>query len=330
MKKKVLVTGGTGYIGSHCVIKLIANNFIPIIVDNFCNSYVSVIKNLKKITGQSIQYYNFDLRNYLKLKSVFEKHKFDHVIHFAGLKSVAESSQDPLLYFNNNILSSISLLECMKKNNLFKLIFSSSACVYNAHEPVPWSEDTKVGETTNPYGTSKYIIERILKDLAKSDSRWRIGIARYFNPIGNHSSGIIKDSPNGIPNNLMPYICKVVEGKLPHLNIFGNDYKTKDGTGIRDYIHVEDLADAHVVMLKKFNKIKNFEIFNIGSGKGYSVMEVIKKLETIKKIQIPYEIKKRRKGDIAISVTKKDKIKKILGWKPKYSLTKSLNQLHLK
>ena len=327
MKKKILVTGGAGYIGSHCIVKLIENNFIPIIIDNFCNSSIQVIKNLKKITRKNIEYYNFDLRNQLKLKSVFNQHKFDYVIHFAGLKSVAESSKDPLLYFNNNISSSISLLELMKEYRIFKIIFSSSACVYNDDEALPWSENTKVGKTTNPYATSKYIIERILMDIAKSDPRWQIGIARYFNPIGNHSSGLIKDNPSGVPNNLMPYVCKVVERKLPYLNIFGNDYKTKDGTAIRDYIHVEDLANAHLEMLKKFNKIKNYEIFNIGSGKGYGVMEVVKKLETIKKIQIPYKIKKRRKGDVAISVTKNTKIKKILGWKPKYSLNETLRLL---
>lgn len=327
MKKKILVTGGAGYIGSHCVVKLLENNFIPIIIDNFCNSSTKVIKNLKEITGKSIKYYNFDLRNHSKLNDIFKNNKIDSVIHFAGLKSGAESIQDPLLYFNNNISSSISLLKCMNKNNIFKIIFSSSACVYNANELTPLTEKARTGECSNPYGTSKYIIERILIDLSKTDPRWQIVIARYFNPIGNHSSGLIKDNPNGIPNNLIPYICKVVEGKLPYLNIFGNDYKTKDGTGIRDYIYVEDLADAHVVMLKKFNKIKNLEIFNIGSSNGFSVMEIVKKFEEIKKIKIPYKIKKRRKGDVAISYTKNDKIKKILGWKPKYSLKDAIDNL---
>lgn len=327
MKKKVLVTGGTGYIGSHCVVKLIENNFIPIIIDNFCNSSIQVIKNIKKITGQNIIYYKLDLRDHLKLKNVFIRNKIHAVIHFAGLKSLKESVDNPLLYFNNNISSTISLLQCMKENRIFKIVFSSSACVYNSNESTPWTEKTKTGESNNPYGSSKYIIERILKDLSKFDSSWKIAIARYFNPIGNHPSGLIRDNPRGIPNNLMPYIVKVAEGKLPYLNIYGTNYKTKDGTGIRDYVHVEDLVEAHVLMLKQFNKIKNYEIFNIGSGKGFSVKEIVKKFEKIKKIKIPYKIKKRRKGDVAISFAKNDKIKKILGWKPKYSITKLLTNL---
>jgi len=326
-KNKILVTGGAGYIGSHCIIALIDSGFDPIIVDNFSNSSKSVLQKLNQITKSKIKYYNFDLREKSKLNKVFKKHLFQTVIHFAGLKSVVESSQDPLLYFNNNLSSSISLLECMKENKVFKLIFSSSACVYNANEPLPWSEKTKTGETTNPYGTSKYIIERILIDLAKSDPKWRIGIARYFNPIGNHSSGLIGDNPKGVPNNLVPYITKVIQGNLPYLNIYGNDYKTKDGTAVRDYIHVMDLADAHTNILKNFKNIKGYEIYNFGSGNGETVLDITKCFETILQKKIPFKYQKRRAGDIDKSYTINTKSFKELKWKAKRTNEQAIKDL---
>ena len=332
--KKILVTGGAGYIGSHCIIALIASGYQPIVIDNFSNSSKSVFQKLKHITKKKIKYYHFDLRDKKKLERIFKQHSFHAVIHFAGLKSVAESSQDPLLYFNNNIVSSISLLECMKKNKVFKLIFSSSACVYNANEPLPWSETTKVGKTTNPYGTSKYIIERILMDVAKSDLKWQIGIARYFNPIGNHSSGLIGDNPKGIPNNLVPYITKVIKGELPYLNIFGNNYKTKDGTAVRDYIHVMNLADAHINILKNFKNIKGYEIYNFGSGKGETVLSVKNCFDSILQKKIPFRYKKRRLGDAQASFTQNIKSLKDLNWRVNRDISQAvkdvLKYIHVK
>jgi len=336
-KSKILVTGGAGYIGSHCLVALIECGFHPIVIDNFCNSSKLVFDQIKKINKKSIKYYNFDIRDKKKLELVFKKHNFLSVIHFAGLKSVLESSEDPLKYFNNNILSSISLFECMKKYEVFELIFSSSACVYNSNEPLPWSETTKAGDTTNPYGASKYIIERILMDLSKSDKRWKIGIARYFNPISNHSSGLIGEDPQGIPNNLIPYITKVIRKELPYLNIYGDDYETKDGTGIRDYIHVTDLAEGHVKLLKYLTKINGFEIFNFGSGNGYSVKDILKTFQKYKNIKIPFKIKARRKGDLSVYYTTNLKAKNILNWKPKNDinlmvkdLCKFINNLYAK
>ena len=326
--KKILVTGGAGYIGSHCIIALIESGYQPIVIDNFCSSSKSVFQKLEQITKEKIKYYHFDLRDKKKLNHIFKQYSFQSVIHFAGLKSVSESSKDPLLYFNNNISSSISLLECMKENKVFKLIFSSSACVYNDDEPLPWSETTKAGKTTNPYGTSKYIIERILMDVAKSDPKWQIGIARYFNPIGNHSSGLIGDNPKGVPNNLVPYITKVIKGELPYLNIYGNDYKTKDGTGVRDYIHVMDLADAHIKILKNFKNIKDCEIYNFGSGKGYSVKDIIHAFETNNKITIPRKIKDKRNGDLAVYYTRNKKAKSKLNFKIKRDLKQIVKDVY--
>jgi UDP-glucose 4-epimerase len=326
-KSNILVTGGAGYIGSHCIISLIKHGYNPIVIDNFCNSSKFIIYQIQKITKKNIKYYNFDVRNKKKLELVFKKHNFLSVIHFVGLKSVLESSKDPLKYFDNNILSSISLFECMKKYEVFKLIFSSSACVYNSNESLPWSETTKTGDTTNPYGTSKYIIERILMDLSKSDKRWKIGIARYFNPISNHFSGLIGENPKGIPNNLIPYITKVIRKDLPYLNIYGDDYKTKDGTGVRDYIHVMDLAEGHVKLLKYLAKIKGFEIFNFGSGNGYSVKNILNKFQKEKNIKIPFKIKSKRKGDLPIYYTSNKKAKKLLNWKPKNNLNTMIKDL---
>ena len=322
--KNIILTGGAGYIGSHCVITLIKNNFNPIIVDNFSNSHISIIKKLEKIVKRRIVAHNVDLRDKKKLKSIFKKQKNYAVIHCAGLKSVNESTEKPIDYFSNNIGSTLSLLECMKENNLFKIIFSSSATVYNDNQSLPLKENSETGNTKNPYGRSKYIIENILIDLAKFDPRWSIRIARYFNPISNHSSGFIKENPKGIPNNLVPLIIKVAKKELPFLNIFGKSFKTKDGTGIRDYIHVMDLAEGHVAMLRENRLTKGLKIYNFGTGKGSSVLEVVNTFIRQTGISVPYKFTKKRPGDVASSICDCKKAYKDLNWKAKYDLDKSM------
>ncbi len=322
--KNIFITGGAGYIGSHCVISLIKNGYNPIILDNFSNSHQSIIKDLETITNKKIIFYNIDIRNKKKLGSIIKKHSCYAVIHCAGFKSVVESIQKPLYYFDNNILSTLSLLECMKENNIFKFIFSSSANVYKNNPILPLKETSDIGNIKNPYGNTKYIIERILVDLAKSDTRWSIRIARYFNPISNHSSGLIKENPKGIPNNLVPSIIKVAQNKLPLLKIFGKNYKTKDGTGIRDYIHVMDLAEGHVAMIKNNRMKKGLKIYNFGTGKGSSVMEVIKLFEKQTGITISFKFTKRRKGDVSASFCSPKKAYKELNWRHKYSLKQAM------
>ena len=264
--KNIFITGGAGYIGSHCVISLSKSGYRPIILDNFSNSNKSVIKKLEKITKKKIIFYEVDLRNKKKLNVIFKKHPCHALIHCAGFKSVGESIHNPIKYFNNNIISAITLFECMQENNIFKIIFSSSASIYKDNQVLPLSENSKTGDTTNPYANTKYIIERILTDLTTTDKRWSVRIARYFNPISNHSSGIIKEDPKGIPNNLVPCIIKVAQKKIKLLKIFGKNYKTKDGTGIRDYIHVVDLANGHVAMLKNNRMKPGLKIYNFGTG----------------------------------------------------------------
>jgi UDP-glucose 4-epimerase len=320
----IFVTGGAGYIGSHCVISLIKNGFTPIILDNFSNSHQSIIKKIETITKKKITFYNIDLNNRKKLKIIFEKHNCNCVIHCAGLKVVSESIQNPISYFDNNIGSTLSLLDCMKEKNIFKLIFSSSASVYNTKESLPLKETSSTGNTENPYGKSKYIIEEILIDLAKFDFRWNISIARYFNPISNHSSGLIKENSKGIPNNLVPYIIKVAQKKLPFLKIFGKNYKTKDGTGVRDFIHVMDLADGHIAMIKNNRIKKGLKIYNFGSGKGSSILDVIKSFEQQTGYIVPFKFTKKRKGDAAISICCPKKALKELNWNTKYDLKKAM------
>ena len=322
--KNIFITGGAGYIGSHCAVSLVKNGFNPIIIDNFSNSHKGILKNLEIITDKKITFYNIDIRDKKKLKLIIKKHSCYAVIHCAGFKSVAESFQKPTHYFDNNIGSTLSLLECMSENNVFKLIFSSSAAVYNDKQPLPLRETAKIGNIKNPYGNSKYIIERILMDLANYDKRWSIRIARYFNPISNHSSGLIKENPKGIPNNLFPSIIKVVQKKFYELKIYGNNYKTKDGTGIRDYIHVMDLADGHVAMIKKNRLKKGLKIYNFGTGKGTSVLEAIKVFEKKTGISIPFKFVKRRKGDAAESFCSPKKALKELNWKNKYDLKQAV------
>jgi UDP-glucose 4-epimerase len=322
--KNIFITGGAGYIGSHCVVSLVKSGYNPIILDNFSTSHQSVVKNLEIITDKKIIFYNIDIKDKKKLKSIFRKHTCYAVIHCAGFKSVAESVQKPIHYFDNNIGTTLSLLECMRERNVFRLIFSSSAAVYEENQSLPLEETAKIGNINNPYGSTKYIIERILMDLVKSDNRWSIRIARYFNPISNHSSGLIKENPKGIPNNLVPCIIKVAQKKVSVLKIFGKNYKTKDGTGVRDYIHVMDLADGHIAMIKNNRLKKGLKIYNFGTGKGSSVLDVIKVFKQQTGIPVSLKFVKKRKGDVAASFCSPKKAFKDLNWKSKFDLKQAM------
>lgn len=318
----VLVTGGLGYIGSHTVIELINNGYEVIIVDNLVNSKMEVLNRLKKITGVTPKFYLQDVCDKSGLKEIFKKEKIEAVIHFAGLKAVGESVSVPLKYYRNNIDSTLTLLEVMNEFNVNKIVFSSSATVYGTPKKVPITEKMPVGNTTNPYGTTKLFIEHILQDTHEANKDLSVVILRYFNPIGAHESGLIGEDPNGIPNNLMPYISQVAINKLPSLGVYGNDYKTIDGTGVRDYIHVVDLATGHIAALKKLEKKDGLFIYNLGTGKGTSVMELIKAFEEANNIKIPYKVLQRRPGDIDESYANCKKAEKELHWKAK----KDINQ----
>lgn len=316
----ILVTGGAGYIGSHTVVELLNEGEKVIVVDNFVNSKPEALKAIKKITGKDFEFYEVDLRNEEELENVFEENKdITAVIHFAGLKAVGESVEKPLEYYDNNINGTLVLLELMQKHNVKKIIFSSSATVYGDPATVPIKEDFPLS-ATNPYGQTKLMIEQILKDLYISDNNWSIILLRYFNPIGAHESGLIGESPNGIPNNLMPYINQVALGKLDHLNVFGNDYPTHDGTGVRDYIHVVDLAKGHLKALKRADKMTGVEEYNLGTGKGYSVLDIVKNFEKATGQKIKYEITARRPGDIAECYADPTKAEKMLDWKAEKDL----------
>ena len=318
--KMILITGGAGYIGSHTLIELHNAGYNFIVYDNFCNSSQEAIKRVSKIIKKDIVFKEGDIRDSKKLKEVFTKYNIDSVIHFAGLKAVGESVKNPLSYYDNNVIGTIKLLEVMKEFNCKKIVFSSSATVYNEVDTkkfTPLKESSPTGKTTNPYGSSKYMIEEILKDLFKSDNTFKIAILRYFNPIGAHESGTIGEDPNEIPNNLMPFISQVAVGKKEFLNVFGNDYDTEDGTGVRDYIHVVDLAKAHVKAMDYLNSllINNKPlIVNIGTGLGSSVLEMIKAFEKVSNKKIPYKITQRRAGDIAKYYADSSYAKEILGW----------------
>lgn len=294
----ILVTGGTGYIGSHTVVNLLDRGYDVVIVDNYCNSKPEVLERIYKITGKRPRFYELSVQDEPKLREVFEKEKITDVIHFAGLKSVAESVQKPELYVSNNVGSSKVLLKLMKEYKVHNIVFSSSATVYGVPDHVPLKEDDKVGGCTNPYGQTKLDIEYILKDYAKENPDANIAILRYFNPIGAHPSGLIGEDPNGIPNNLMPYITQVAVGKRDHLNVYGNDYKTVDGTGVRDYIHVVDLAYGHLCALRKLEEKPGLVIYNLGTGRGTSVLELVHAFEKVNNIKIPYVICPRRPGDV--------------------------------
>lgn len=317
---KILVTGGTGYIGSHTVVELLNRNYEVVIIDNLSNSKEIVVDRIEKITGKRPIFYRGDIRNKEDLELIFKAHKIDAVINFAGLKAVGESIKMPLEYYENNINGTLVLLDVMRKNNVFNFIFSSSATVYGDPLSVPVDETFPVGGTTNPYGTTKLYIEQILKDLYASDNRFNIAILRYFNPIGAHKSGLIGEDPNGIPNNLAPYITQVMIGKRECLNIFGDDYDTPDGTCIRDYIHVCDLAVGHVCALNKLNENPGIVIYNLGTGKGSSVFDVLHAFEKAYGKPIPYKIAPRREGDVRANYTKVDKALNEIGFKAQYNI----------
>ena len=317
----VLLPGGAGFIGSHTAVELLNAGKEIIIIDNFSNSKPEVLESIKKITGKDIKYYEMEYLDGEKLEEVFEENNIEAVLNFAGFKAVGESVKKPIEYYKNNISGALVLLETMKKHNVKKFIFSSSATVYGEPEKVPITEEFKTGGTTNPYGTTKLFIEQILKDIYASDNSWDICILRYFNPVGAHESGLIGEEPQGIPNNLMPYIVRVANGELKELSVFGNDYNTPDGTGVRDYIHVVDLAKGHVKALEKLDRKQNgLYIYNLGTGKGYSVLDMVKAFEKATGKKVPYKIAPRREGDIATCYAEPKKAKEELGWQAEKTL----------
>ena len=322
----ILVTGGAGYIGSHTVVELLNEGKEAIIIDNFSNSKPSVLEAIRKITNRDFKFYEIDYLDRKALEKVFEENNIEAVLNFAGYKAVGESVRKPLEYYENNISGAIVLLETMKKYNVKKFIFSSSATVYGDPEIIPITEECKTGGTTNPYGTTKLFIEQILKDLYNSDNEWDIAILRYFNPVGAHESGLIGEEPQGIPNNLMPYIVRVASGELEQLSVFGNDYNTPDGTGVRDYIHVVDLAKGHIKALEKLEKEqKGIYIYNLGTGIGYSVLDMVKAFEKTTGKEINYKIVDRRPGDIATCYSNPQKAKNELGWEANKTLQDMCN-----
>lgn len=316
----ILVTGGAGYIGSHTVIELLENNYEVVILDNLVNSSEKVLERLKKITGKDIPFVKADILDRDALNEVFDNYKIDAVIHFAGLKAVGESVSKPWEYYNNNIAGTLVLLDVMKSHGVKNIIFSSSATVYGDPAFIPITEECPKGTCTNPYGWTKSMLEQILSDIQKADASWNVILLRYFNPIGAHKSGLIGENPNGIPNNLMPYVTQVAVGKLKELGVFGNDYDTPDGTGVRDYIHVLDLASGHVAALNKIKENCGLKIYNLGTGNGYSVLDIVKNFEEATGVKIPYSIKARRPGDIATCYASADLAKKELGWEAKYGI----------
>lgn len=316
----ILVTGGAGYIGSHTVIELQNAGYDVVVMDNLSNSSEVALERVQEITGKPLTFYKADILDREATEEIFSKEKIEAVIHFAGLKAVGESVQKPWEYYNNNITGTLILLDVMRKHNVKNIIFSSSATVYGEPEKVPVTEETPKGSCTNPYGWTKSMLEQILTDIQKADPSWNVILLRYFNPIGAHKSGKIGENPNGIPNNLMPYITQVAVGKLPKLGVFGNDYPTPDGTCIRDYIHVLDLATGHVKALKRLKKNAGLDIYNLGTGIGYSVLDVIHNFEAATGITIPFEFKPRRAGDIPVNYSNADKAWKELGWKAQYGI----------
>ena len=320
--KKILITGGAGYIGSHTAVELLNAGKEIIIIDNFSNSKPEVLENIKKITGKAFKFYEIDYLNKTDLEKVFEENEIDSVINFAGYKAVGESVKEPLKYYKNNVSGAINLFQTMQKYNVKKVVFSSSATIYGDPGTPKYIEEMGRGKTTNPYGTTKSMIEQILEDIYVADNSWDIAILRYFNPVGAHESGLIGEEPQGIPNNLMPYIMKVANKELDHLNVFGNDYKgTKDGTGARDYLHVVDLAVGHVKALEKLDKeTSGIFIYNLGTGNAYTVLEMVETFKKVNNIDVPYEIVERRAGDLPIYFADPSKAEKELGWKAEKTL----------
>lgn len=315
----ILVTGGAGFIGSHTIVELLNEDKEVVVLDNFCNSKPIVLDRIKKITGKSFKFYEADLLDYDAVDQIFCENKIDSVIHFAGLKAVGESVLQPLRYYNNNLTGTFNLCNLMQKHGVKRIVFSSSATVYGKPHCVPIKEDFPLS-TTNPYGETKLMIERILKDLFVSDNEWSISILRYFNPIGAHKSGLIGEDPKGIPNNLLPYITQVALGRREYLSVFGNDYNTHDGTGVRDYIHVVDLAKAHLKALERAENVTGIEYYNIGTGIGYSVLDIVNAYEKATGIKINYIIAPRRPGDIDECYADPTKAAEILGWKAQYNI----------
>lgn len=317
---KVLVTGGTGYIGSHTVVELLEENYEVVVIDNLSNSKIEVVDSIRKITGKEITFYEGDVCDKELLDKIFTSHKIDAVIHFAGYKAVGESVQKPIMYYRNNIDSTLALCEVMQKHNVKNIVFSSSATVYGTPKELPIKETFDVTHATNPYGETKIIIERILQDIYVSDPNWNIALLRYFNPIGAHKSTLIGENPNDIPNNLMPYIVKVATRELKELSVFGNDYDTKDGTGVRDYIHVVDLAKGHIKAIEWVLKGNGIDAFNLGTGNGYSVLELVEAFKEHNKVDVPYKIVGRRDGDIAECYADAGYAKEKLNWSCKYGI----------
>lgn len=311
----ILVTGGAGYIGSHTCVELLNAGYDVVVADNLYNSSKKAVDRVEQITGKKLKFYEVDLLDQPKVKEIFDKEEIEAVIHFAGLKAVGESVHKPLEYYNNNITGTLILCDEMRKHGVKNIVFSSSATVYGDPAQIPITEKCPKGEITNPYGRTKGMLEQILTDLHTADPEWNVMLLRYFNPIGAHESGLIGEDPKGIPNNLVPYIAQVAIGKLDHLNVFGNDYDTPDGTGVRDYIHVVDLAKGHVKALKKIEDNSGLSIYNLGTGKGYSVLDIVKNFEAATGVKIPYVIKPRRPGDIATCYSDASKAERELGWK---------------
>ena len=311
----ILVTGGAGYIGSHTVVELQNAGYDVVVLDNLSNASEKALDRVSKITGKPVKFYKADILDRDALNNIFDKETIESCIHFAGLKAVGESVVKPWEYYENNIAGTLTLVDVMRKNNVKNIIFSSSATVYGDPAQIPITEECPKGQCTNPYGWTKSMLEQVLTDIQKADPEWNVMLLRYFNPIGAHKSGTIGENPNGIPNNLMPYITQVAVGKLKELGVFGNDYDTPDGTGVRDYIHVVDLAKGHVKALKKIEENPGLAIYNLGTGKGYSVLDIVKNFEAATGVKIPYVIKPRRAGDIATCYCDASKAEKELDWK---------------
>ena len=318
---KVLVTGGAGFIGSHTVVELLNAGYEAVVADNLCNASEESLKRVEKITGKKVAFYKVDVRDRAAMEKIFADEKIDWVIHFAGLKAVGESCKKPVEYYDNNLVSTLVLLEVMRDAGCKNIVFSSSATVYGDPNELPIKETTPLNPTTNPYGTSKVMQEMMLKDVYAADNGWNIVLLRYFNPVGAHESGLIGEDPKGLPNNLMPYVAQVASGKLQRIGVFGNDYPTPDGTGVRDYIHVVDLAKGHVAAIKAL-KTAGVHVYNLGTGHGYSVLDMIRAFEKACGKTLPYDIKPRRAGDIASCYASSEKAEKELGWKAEYDLEK--------
>ena len=315
----ILVTGGAGFIGSHTCVELLENGYEVVIVDNFINSKPEALNRIKQITGKDFKFYEADLLDKAAVETIFIENKIDAVIHFAGLKAVGESVAQPIRYYHNNITGTLILCQVMQEAGVKKIVFSSSATVYGSPKTVPIREDFPL-HTTNPYGSTKLMIENILQDIFVADNEWSIALLRYFNPIGAHKSGLIGEDPNGIPNNLMPYIAQVAAGKLEVLSVFGDDYDTKDGTGVRDYIHVVDLAQGHIKAVEKVLGGSGVDAYNLGTGIGYSVLDMVHAFETANNVKVNYKIAPRRPGDIAVCFADPKKAKELLGWQAQFGI----------